>query len=241
MAWYKDWFNSPYYHILYGKRNDAEANLFIKNIAALLKFKDHELALDLACGKGRHSKELSKYNLIVKGVDLSAESIRSAKNFETKNLTFEVHDMRKVLEKNHFDYVFNLFTSFGYFPIVDDNLQTLQAIHDELKQNGTFIQDYFNAECVEKHLIPFEEKEIKGIKFSIEKKIADRRIIKSIRFSDKGEDYHYTEEVNLFSFEDFKKMYKASGLKITDVYGDYALSAFDPAISNRIILISSPL
>lgn len=240
MAWFKDWFNSPYYHILYGKRNDAEANLFIKNIAELLQFNKNEQALDLACGKGRHSKELAEYSLIVTGVDLSEESIKEARQFETDNLTFDVHDMRKVYKKNYFDYVFNIFTSFGYFHNQEDNILTLKAVKANLKPGGVFIQDYFNVKCVEKELVPSAQKTVDGIHFSIEKKIIDKRVIKNIRFIDKGKNYHFTEEVNLFTLDDFKKMYEISGLKITAIYGDYELSKFNPEESNRIILISNP-
>ena len=112
MAWFKDWFNSPYYHILYGSRNEAEANRFIQNIANLLQFKKDELALDLACGKGRHSRELASHALNVYGIDLSEESIKAASKLSCHNLQFEIHDMRKVYKQNYFDYVFNLFTSF---------------------------------------------------------------------------------------------------------------------------------
>lgn len=240
MAWFKDWFNSPYYHILYGKRNDTEANLFIKNIDGLLHFKKGEKALDLACGKGRHARELASYHLNVEGVDLSAESIKEAMQFESPQLHFNVHDMRKTYRKTYFDYVFNIFTSFGYFSNVGDNIATLHAVRENLKPGGIFIQDYFNAKNVEDNLIPEEHKELEGIRFSITKAIKDCKIIKTIQFTDNEAAYRFSEEVNLFCLEDFEKMYEAAGLKITAIYGDYNLSAYDPEHSSRIILISSP-
>ena len=53
--WYTDWFNTPYYHILYKERNDKDAQLFMKNIASFLKLPKTTHILDLPCGKGRHS------------------------------------------------------------------------------------------------------------------------------------------------------------------------------------------
>lgn len=34
--WFKAWFNSPYYHILYDNRNDAEAEEFIHQLVNFL-------------------------------------------------------------------------------------------------------------------------------------------------------------------------------------------------------------
>lgn len=241
MAWFKDWFNSPYYHILYGSRDEAEANQFIQNIADLLQFKKGELALDLACGKGRHSRELASHSLNVYGIDLSEESIKAASQMSSENLQFEIHDMRKVFKKNYFDYVFNLFTSFGYFPNIEDNLMTLRAVRENLKEDGIFVQDYFNAPCVISRLIPSHQQTIDGITFHIEKRIADHKIYKSIQFSHLGEDYEFTEEVSLFTLADFEAMYKSCGLIIKAVYGDYELQPFNPDNSGRIVLISTPI
>ena len=38
MNWYTDWFNSPYYHILYKNRDD-KAQFFIDNLIKHLKIK----------------------------------------------------------------------------------------------------------------------------------------------------------------------------------------------------------
>ena len=241
MAWYKDWFNSPYYHILYGQHNDAEAALFIDNLSNLLAFKNHEYALDLACGKGRHSKQLANHGLVVTGIDLSEESIKAAQTFASDNLNFEVHDMRKVYKKMNFDYVFNLFTSFGYFANPDDNIATLTAVKDNLKAHGCFVQDYFNAPCVINQMVSHHEINTGGILFKITKEIKEKKIIKTIEFNDQGEHYQFCEVVDLFTLSDFEAMYEQAGLKITHTFGDYQLGAYDPSQSKRLILISKPL
>ena len=58
--WFQHWFNSPYYHILYSKRNDEEAEFLIDNISAYLTPKADSRILDIACGRGRHSIYLNK-------------------------------------------------------------------------------------------------------------------------------------------------------------------------------------
>ena len=73
-AWYKDWFNSPFYHKLYFDRDDQEASAFIKKLIGHLKPSPGSRMLDVACGKGRHSVVFAAHGLDVTGVDLSRES-----------------------------------------------------------------------------------------------------------------------------------------------------------------------
>ncbi len=124
--WFTSWFDTPYYHILYKDRNDIEAQLFIKNITEFLNIKASSSIADLPCGKGRHSVFLNSLGYNVTGGDLSENSINFAKQFENKNLSFEVWDMRKPLE-NKYDAVFNLFTSFLNVEKVRSNLVTSEV------------------------------------------------------------------------------------------------------------------
>ena len=71
--------------------------------------------LDVACGKGRHSRFLAEKGYDVTGIDLSEYSIGEALKYEAENLHFYRHDMRLPFWINYFDYAFNFFTSFGYF------------------------------------------------------------------------------------------------------------------------------
>ncbi len=68
--WFKDWFNSPYYHLLYNNRDENEANLFIDNLCNYLNLGKQSKIWDLACGKGRYSIALNKKYYTVLGTDL---------------------------------------------------------------------------------------------------------------------------------------------------------------------------
>jgi SAM-dependent methyltransferase len=238
MAWFKDWFNTSYYHTLYGQRDENEAKLFINNLLNFLTPHEGARFLDLACGKGRHSLDLSSHGYYVCGVDLSTESIAEAKTLSNSKLEFDVHDMRKPYKQAYFDYVCNLFTSFGYFDAQEDNLSTLSAVCQNLKPKGVFVQDFFNAYMVQKNLVPFELKSVDGIDFEITKEIIDKRVIKTIRFKDQNESFEFQEKVSLFDLDDFKSMYQNSGLNLLQVFGDYQLNPFDFENSDRLILIT---
>jgi 2-polyprenyl-3-methyl-5-hydroxy-6-metoxy-1,4-benzoquinol methylase len=131
--WFEAWFDTSYYHSLYKNRDEIEAKKFIENLVHFLKLKNGQPVLDLACGKGRHSITLNELGLNVLGVDLSKNSIESAKNSENETLKFDIHDMRENLSSNSFDVVFNLFTSFGYFDNLTDNSKVIKYISKMLK------------------------------------------------------------------------------------------------------------
>ena len=135
MDWFSDWFDSKYYHILYTDRDNTEAEHFISNILDFLKPGKDQHILDLACGKGRHSKLLNDLGYRVTGVDLSENSIMQAKQFSNDRLIFDTHDMRDVYAENEFDFVLNLFTSFGYFNSSQENRRVVCAIEKQLKNN----------------------------------------------------------------------------------------------------------
>ncbi len=237
--WFQNWFNSPYYHILYHQRNDEEAEFFIDNLCEYLKPGTGARLLDIACGRGRHSVYLNKKGYDVTGIDLSVSSIRFAQQFENDKLRFFVHDMRYLFYINYFDFAFNLFTSFGYFESEKDHVNALKIFRKSLKKEGIFVLDYFNSEKILRNLSPQEVKHVDGIDFYISKKVSEKKIIKSISFEHKNKDYSFKEEVMAFSLHDFERMFKKSGFKIVHIFGDYSLASYDESRSDRLILVCS--
>jgi SAM-dependent methyltransferase len=234
--WYRSWFDTPYYHILYKERDYEEASYFMEQLTSFLNLpKDSEI-LDLACGKGRHSKYLNRLGYRVTGVDISVTSIAHAKKFENEKLTFQVHDMSEPFSKK-FDAIFNLFTSFGYFEKEEDNLRTLMAIRTGRKPEGFGVIDFLNSNYVAKNIIPKETKTIEGITFDIDRYIKDGYIFKNIGFTDEGIQYNFTERVKALTLNDFKTYFKKANCTLIHCFGDYHLTEFDEDISERLILI----
>ncbi len=166
-AWYKGWFNSPFYHKLYFERDEKEAEDFIRNVIAHLKPVPGSFMLDVACGKGRHSKTLASLGYFVTGIDISEDSIQSAKAFETENLEFFVHDMRLPFRGNYYHYAFNFFTSFGYFRTRREHDDAIRTIAKSLKPGGIFLIDYLNVHFNEEHLSFAEQKKVNGTTYDI--------------------------------------------------------------------------
>lgn len=234
--WYASWFNTPYYHLLYKDRDDSEAKRFMDTLTQHLSIQPDESILDLACGKGRHSRYLNDLGYTVAGVDLSENSILSAKAYENDRLYFDVHDMTVPYGKQ-FNFVFNLFTSFGYFENEIDNINTIKSIKENLKPNGIGIIDFFNAEQVIANLVKEEVKQVEHITFKIKRFVENGFIIKQINFTDNGEEFSFQERVKAITLDDFKKYLEISGFTLLEMFGDYNLSKFNTKSSPRLILI----
>lgn len=234
--WFASWFDTPYYHILYKDRDNNEAQLFMDNITQYLNLPDNAKVLDLACGRGRHSIYLNQLGYNVTGADLSSNSIAVASKNENDTLHFKIHDMREPFNEK-FDAIFNLFTSFGYFDDPQDNLKTLTAIKNSLNEYGFAVMDFMNVDYIIDHLVPHEVKTVEGIDFNIHRYYKDKHIYKEIKFSDKGQDYFFTEKVAALTLKDFENLMEQADIYLLDVFGDYKLNKFMPSSSQRLIMI----
>jgi SAM-dependent methyltransferase len=235
--WFVEWFNTPFYHILYKKRDYSEAQLFIDNLAEQLGFSTEHRFMDLCCGKGRHSIYLNQKGFDVTGLDLSPSNIAHAKQFENERLRFSEHDMRQVFAEDTFDFVLNLFTSFGYFDDDAENQLSVNAIATALKPEGILVLDYMNSHKAVANLAPYYEKEVDGIVFKISKFLIKGFIIKNINFEHEGQAYQFQERVQAIEKEHFIEYFEKAGLQCQAVFGSYALEPFDYEASDRMIFV----
>jgi SAM-dependent methyltransferase len=242
-AWYKDWFNSPYYHKLYFERDEKEAEAFIRKLIDHLQPTAGSRMLDVACGKGRHSKTLASLGYSVTGIDISTDSIKYASQFEKENLDFYVHDMRLPFWGNYFDYAFNFFTSFGYFKTRREHDDAMRTIAKSLKPGGHLVIDYLNVHYAEDHIVHTEEKKLNGTSYRILRWHDDTHFFKKIVVEDQQlkEPLVYTEKVAKFSLGDFTDMLSFQGLQVKEVFGDYRFSNYDVQKTPRLIVIAQKI
>jgi SAM-dependent methyltransferase len=238
--WFKDWFNSVYYHQLYFNRDEAEAAGFINRLLAHLQPPAGSLLIDVACGRGRHARILAANNYEVTGIDLSPESIAFAKSFETAKLHFYQHDMRLPFWINYFDYAFNFFTSFGYFRTEREHYNAVRTIASGLKPGGFLIMDYLNVHYAEDHLVHKSDKEIDGVNFHLTKWYDETHFYKKIIVEDNAlaVPLEFTERVAKFSLGDFNDMFAFHHLQVQEVFGDYMLGSYHVKKSPRLVMIA---
>lgn len=236
--WFESWFHSPFYELLYYKRDRAEAKAFIDALLAHLHPAAHTRFLDLACGSGRHSVYLASKGYSVTGIDLSDELIEKARADERDNLSFYVHDMRNEFRINYYDYVLNLFTSFGYFDTDHEHVRVLHNVFKGLKSGGVFVLDFFNAEKVIASLVKNETKETNGTRFAISRTVENGFIYKNIVVTANGMEQKFQERVRAYQPDELQHCFEQAGLSITERFGSYDLKPFTND-SDRLILIAT--
>lgn len=237
MAWFADWFNTPYYHLLYQNRDYTEAENFIKVLTDYLRLPKMAYFVDLACGRGRHSVYLNHLGYKVLGLDLSEKSILHAQKCTKEHLNFAVHDMRSPMPVRGVDAVVNLFTSFGYFDEAAEDEQVFTSVSQALNPGGFFVLDFLNERFVQKNLVPKEEIVRGDITFGISREVDGGKVVKDICFQDNGNFHHFQEVVKLHSLEEIEELGISQGLAVKEVFGDYHLGGFDVETSPRCIII----
>jgi SAM-dependent methyltransferase len=236
--WFDTWFDTPYYHILYSNRDHSEAEVFLNNLTNYLAVPQGASILDLPCGKGRHTLFLAEKGFTLTGADLSNESISLAKSYAPEGVTFLVHDLRKPAWNEAFDYVLNLFTSFGYFETEAEDRAAFTTLSKALKPGGKLVIDFMNVTRAVNMLKEEETKVIQGIEFRLNRYLKDGYIHKEIRFVADDTPYFFTERVKALSLEDFKEFFTFAGLTLEDTFGSYQLDAYDATESDRLIMIA---
>jgi len=237
--WFKEWFDTSFYHQLYANRDENEAAAFVDNLIDELQPRDHSVMLDLGCGAGRHAKKLASHGYNVVGLDLAASSIRAAKKVHVPGVQFYQHDMRLPFCVSRFNYVFSFFTSFGYFKCAEENNEVVKNISMSLKPKGTLVLDYLNVNYSEDNQVDNEEKEIDGIIYHITRWNDATHFYKLIEIDNIQAEgkFEYMEKVEKLRLVDFDILFKRNGLKLKKVFGDYQLNEYDPEYSPRLIMV----
>ncbi|MCU0319749.1 MAG: class I SAM-dependent methyltransferase [Flavobacteriales bacterium] len=235
MDWYKDWFGTRYYALLYGHRDEADAEPWVRSILDRWRPPQGARLLDLACGRGRHALHFDHAGMQVTGADLSPESIAEAAR-RVPRASFRVHDIRSPFPGPPFTYITCLFTSLGYTADEMDDRQVLQAVATSLEPGGRFVLDLLNPAFVVQHLVPLEHRTIEGVQFEVRRWADHQFIHKSITVDDAGTLYHYQERVRMLYPEHVEALAQQCGLVVEDRTDGPVLSPFDRDRSARYVL-----
>jgi len=146
--WYEKLFEN------YGEKYDKE--IFTLGTLGECDFVEQELnyekslaILDVGCGTGRHSIELTKRGYSVTGIDLSAAQLKKAREKAERDglkIDFQQHDARNLPFENRFDTAIMLCE--GGFPLMETdemNYEILQSVSKSLKSSSKFIFTTLNG------------------------------------------------------------------------------------------------
>ncbi len=130
-------------------RTDEITSLEADQIVKLLQPEAGAAFLDLCCGPGRHCLELARRGFPVTGVDRTARYLELARRRATDaglDIEFLQADMRAFKRPKHFGFALNLFSSFGYFEELNDDLQVLRNLHESLRPGGKLLMEMLGKE-----------------------------------------------------------------------------------------------
>jgi SAM-dependent methyltransferase len=132
---------------------DAEVDLVLK----LLRPREGERILDLACGMGRHSKELARRGFQTFGFDIDSDLIEiadgEAANQGIEAAAYERADLRDLEPEPEFDAVLSLHSgAIGYFRSEDENHRTFEVIAAALRPGGRHLAQLPNVRHAEQRL-----------------------------------------------------------------------------------------
>jgi SAM-dependent methyltransferase len=241
--WYKDWFSSEEYRIVYKHRNDEDAGQLVELILANINVPAGSEILDMACGIGRHSLAFAKKEYKVTAFDLSKPLLEIARQTADKSalkIDFFNADIRMFGIKKEYDLVCNLFTSFGYFEKDEENfgIGIFENARQHLKQGGWFAFDYLNADYIKEHLNPLTAEKYDDGKIIQRRFIEESRVYKEIIIQKNGVCKTYWESVKLYPPKEILLRLQETGFKIMNILGDYNGGVFVPNISPRLIIFA---
>jgi SAM-dependent methyltransferase len=235
MAWFEDWFCTPYYAMLYGHRDRSDAAAWVRVIMERAPIHEGDQVLDMACGRGRHAAHLCALGVKVTGIDLSPASIADARKLIPEG-HFEVHDMRVPFAHGRFDAVICLFTSLGYSNDRSDDQRAVNAAFTALKAGGVFVLDLLNGNIVRKELVK-EESQVEGpVRFTIKRAVEGNDIVKHIHVEDLDGSHDFMERVHAWTVEEVRRMIETAGFALNEITDGPEPTPFDPATSERIVV-----
>jgi len=241
--WYVDSFGSDYL-TLYSHRDDDEARSDVRGIIKMLSPRRDASLLDLACGAGRHLLALHRAGFChLVGLDLSTQLLAAAARRLAAAGASHVQlihgDMRSPPREQRFATILSLFTSFGYFPEDEENLQVLRGAYEALLPGGVLLVDTLNAPAAVAALVPSERRTHNGLDLRITRRYdaARRRLEKETRVvRDDGGPHTFRESVRVYDASELGDALIAAGFDDVECFGSLHGASYDEH-SQRLVAV----
>jgi len=175
----------------------------LNHVRSLLQPTDK--VLEIGCGSGKTALQLAPACASVTASDLSSRMIECARSQKCTTKTQNVRFVHADADRTLADAPFDTILAFSLLHLVPDVLETLRAIHAQLKPSGLFIS---KTVCI------------------AERNIGIRAFVRSMSWAP------FTPDVNLLSQSALRAMIQSTGFEILETkhFGDQCM---DPLIVAR--------
>jgi SAM-dependent methyltransferase len=241
--WFESFFGKDYFEMSERIPSDRTA-AEVDGAITLLGLTPGARLLDVACGHGRHSIQLSKRGYDVTGYDLSHVFLdRARADAEAQGATVRwVHgDMRDLPFDGEFDAAINIFTAFGYFENPEDDLRAVRGIQASLRPGGCFLLETVHRDALPARFQPrgFERTSSGSIVLHERRWDLARDVIHETvtLIRPDGTRTVYTISVRMRSLDELIRLMQSAGLEPEKWYGELDGRPLD-LNSARLVLVS---
>jgi ubiquinone/menaquinone biosynthesis C-methylase UbiE len=137
------------YDVFYADKPYSKEAAFVAELLGELGVRPPARLLELACGTGRHARELERLGYSVVATDYSKDMLVCARRRSVEagsKVTFVEADMRALdLPGQTFDGVACLFDSIGYLQTNEAILAALRAARRHLRPDGALVLEFWHA------------------------------------------------------------------------------------------------
>jgi len=222
--WYRSGFPPKTAAMPWADRTEAE----VDRALTMLKPRGGERILDLACGIGRHSRELRKRGFEVVGVDISPDLLEMAERETSEqglDVTYMEADLRELDLHDEFEIVLSLNDgAVGYFETDAENYRTFEVVAQALREGGGHLIQLPNVLHAEKNLpakswiVGESTLELSDHHWNAEDRYIEGTTV-PIRF---GEVFERYEEIpfrqRLYTAEELAEVYASVGMRLANTY-----------------------
>jgi SAM-dependent methyltransferase len=222
--WYRRGFPPKTAAMPWADRTEAEVDRAI----VMLRPEGGERILDLACGIGRHSRELRRRGFEVVGVDINPDLLEMAEretSEEGLDVAYMETDLRELDLRDEFDIVLSLNDgAVGYFETDAENYRTFEVVAQALRDGGGHLMQLPNVLHAERNLpskswiVGESTLELSDHHWNAEDRYIEGSTV-PIRF---GEVFEKYEEIpfrqRLYTVEELAEIYASVGMRLANTF-----------------------
>lgn len=214
-SWYRELFERlgvRYLDYRFTQGTEQEVAFLVEE----LRLQPDERILDLACGAGRHSIELTRRGFRPVGVDLSARMLQVAQAC-ARQRGAHVHlvraDARALPFLGSFDVAFSLCEgAFGILESDEDNRQVLAEVHRALRPRGRFLLNVLHAAFAFRHPEGDEQLDVeKCVGYWTERGVDEQ-----------GREFSIACSNRYYTCPEIKLLLEIAGFEVVEVWGSLA-------------------